>query len=362
MKRRVKKRSRPGAPARPAPSLVIAPRQPAQDRFSAQPADLGPAKPVGLSQPELVELAEEAAGLAAKARAGETRRVYRLQWQAFERWASERGLDALPAAPAALVMYLTERQRRAGVSTIAQILAAVALAHRNAGLDSPTKDPTVRQVWEGICRDKGIAPKRQATPLTPEQLRELAAVCSPRDRALLLIGFAAARRRSELVALKLQDVVEEPDGLRITVRKSKTDQLGAGHVIGVPFGSDKLTCPVRALREWLAVRPDWTRASLRTTGAEPEALFLSARGKPLSGEDVTRILRRAAKRAGFNAELINSLSGHSLRSGLATTAAKRGKSAMAIAKQGGWKSLDMVLRYVRDAELFDNNPASGIGL
>lgn len=327
-------------PAAPAPVQALSTATEARSDGSA---------PQALVQ--LSQLAEEAAGLASEARAKETRRVYTLQWRSFASWARARGFEVLPATPAAVAMYVTEKQRKSSVATVAQILASISFAHRTAGLESPTKDAMVKTIWEGICRTKGVAPKKQAAPLSPEQLRELSAVCSARDRSLLLLGFAAARRRSEIVNLELGDVVEDPDGLRVTVRKSKTDQLGVGYVIGVPYGSDKLTCPVRALRDWLVERGD-----------VPGKLFLSTRGRPLSGEDVSRIIRRAAKRAGFKEEVIDSLSGHSLRAGLATTAAKRGKSATAIAKQGGWKSMDMVLRYVRDAELFENNPASGIGL
>ena len=126
-----------------------------------------------------------------------------------------------------------------------------------------------------------------------------------------------------------------------------------GRTVGIPYGSDPDTCAVRAMRSWLA-----------TSGITEGAIFLGTRqGKPskkrLSGRDVARVVQRAAKRAGLNVE---QLSGHSLRAGLATAAAKAGKSAGAIAKQTGHRSIAMVQRYIRDAELFSDNAASGIGL
>ena len=154
------------------------------------------------------------------------------------------------------------------------------------------------------------------------------------------------------MALEVTDIQDTDSGMVITIQRSKTDQEGQGRELGVPFGSDPATCPVRGLRAWL-------EASGITSGA----VFRSVRGRNvgarLSGRDVARIVQRSAKRAGVDAE---KLSGHSLRSGLATAAARAGKSANAIAAQTGHKSHAMVARYVRRAGLFDDNAAAGVGL
>ena len=295
------------------------------------------------------ELMSEAVDLAAKSRSASTLRVYQTQWQRFEAWGRARGMEVLPAEPGTLVLYLTERHRKVGVSSLGQALAAIAHRHRERGLPDATHDPAVRRVYDGICRERRGDKLKQATPLLLEHLRDLSRVCNIRDRALLVLGWTLARRRSELVQFDLSDVTEEDEGLKVVVRWSKTDQLGEGETLGAPSTDDPLTCPVRTLRAWLEER-----------GVEPGPLFTSVRGRRLSGEDVSRVMRRAIKRAGYDPDFIEKFSAHSLRSGFATTAAKNKKDAFAIAKQGSWKSLNTVRRYVRDAELFENNAAKGL--
>jgi integrase len=173
-----------------------------------------------------------------------------------------------------------------------------------------------------------------------------------RDRALLLIGFAGAFRRSELVALDVGDVSFRAEGIVLTVRRSKTDQEGAGADVAIASGENPATCPVRALRAWLELRGD------------AGALFVSVDrygrlGGRLGGGDVARIVKRTAQRAGLDAARY---SGHSLRAGLATAAARQGRGDRSIMRQGRWASRTMVDRYVRVASLFNDNASDGIGL
>ena len=321
----------------------------------------------GALDTQLRATARRAADFAKKSRADSTLRVYRLQWEAFCSWCSVRNLSCLPAAPQAVLLYVTEREmgvaggKPAGLSTILQIVAAVAHHHKTAEQPVPTHDPKLRQVLEGMVRTKSREnPPRRAFPLNPEQLGLLCAASGDsssavRDRALVLLGWAAARRRSEIVAWDLADVAQEPTGVVMTVRRSKTDQLGRGTSVGVLLQPDEAVCPVRALRRWLELR-----------GEDPGPLFQSVRhgvvtGRRLDGKEVTRIIKKLAKRAGFSQDLIDKLTAHSLRSGFATTAAKRKKSPFAIAKQGGWSSLTTLQRYIRDAELLDDdNPTRGL--
>lgn len=175
-----------------------------------------------------------------------------------------------------------------------------------------------------------------------------------RDRALLVVGFAGAFRRSELVGLNVEDLRFEPDGLVVTIRASKTDQERAGVDLGLPFGSDPATCPVRSVRAWLA---------LAGVGEGPVFRSVSRHGNVggrLSGRDVARIIKRSVTRVGLDPAMF---AGHSLRAGLATSAARAGKSDGAIARQGRWASHAMVHVYVRAGRLLDgDNAASGIGL
>jgi integrase len=181
-----------------------------------------------------------------------------------------------------------------------------------------------------------------------------------RDRALLLLGFAGAFRRSELVALDLDDLEFTPRGIRVTLRRSKTDQEAEGRPIGIPYGAMPETCPVGAVERWLAhvrsVLPDYDRG--------PLFLRLDAGGRlrlaRLSDRGVARVVQRWAERAGLDPARF---AGHSLRAGLATSAAAGGVSERAIMNQTGHRSLTIVRRYIRDGELFrDDNAARGAGL
>lgn len=300
--------------------------------------------------------AASAKAYAAAARSDNTRRAYATQQAGYCSWCAAHGAPEL--AQESVALYLTARSDAgASIATCAQALAAVCALFARAGEPSPRTAALVREVWQGIRRVRGVA-QQQATPVTPEQLRRMVraskGLAGARDRALLLLGFAAALRRSELVALDVADIRDDADGLVITIRRSKTDQEGTGRTVGVPFGSDKLTCPARALREWLTAAGITEGAVFRGV-RRGDRLTLNR----IDGRDVARIIQRAAKRARVPVE---HLSGHSLRAGLATAAAKAGKPAHVIAKQTGHKSLAMVARYIRDASLFDDNAAAGIGL
>lgn len=175
-----------------------------------------------------------------------------------------------------------------------------------------------------------------------------------RDRLLLLVGFAGAFRRSELVALDLEDITITPDGLEVLVRRSKTDQEGTGTVKGIPFGSNPRTCPVRAFRAWIERSGITTRTLFRHVDRHG-----CLHAHRLSGHAIARIIKRLAKVAGLDPV---QFSGHSLRAGLATAAARAGKADRTIMRQTGHRSRAMLDRYVRDADLFTDNAAAGIGL
>jgi integrase len=265
----------------------------------------------------------------------------------------------LPAAPKTLAIYLAAGARRGlKVATLSQAIAAIASQHEEAGFDGPHGARLVKRVWKGIRRTCGTAP-RQVAPTTVEVLRALSAALPDsrigvRDRALLVVGFGAARRRSELVALDLDDVCFKPNGLIVRVRRSKTDQDGEGNDVGLRAGDNPLTCPVRTLRAWLQAGPITEGALFRNINRHGH---LGARLTPAA---VDRIIKRAAVVAGIDP---TEYAGHSLRAGLATVAGAAGKSDRRIAQQGGWGSREMVDRYVRLATLLDDdNPTANIGL
>jgi integrase len=214
----------------------------------------------GAQLPALAELADDARGYVAASLAPATRRAYAQDWRIFSEWCAERGLEALPADPRTLVLYLTDMATQRSVALLQRRLTSISQAHQSAGYDTPTQDPLVRRAWKGIRRTHGVASVGKA-PLRSTGIRRLVATldCSTliglRDRALLVVGFAGAFRRSELVALDVADVDCGDDGLVVHIRRSKTDQEGEGASIGLPFGSDPATCPVRTLRAWLDAAP-----------------------------------------------------------------------------------------------------------
>jgi integrase len=216
----------------------------------------------------------------------------------------------------------------------------------------------VRATLAGIRRTLGCAQRRVA-PLLPGQLRAISRALPQgtlglRDRALLLLGFAGAFRRSELAGLEASDLAFTDDGLEVLLRHSKTDQEGEGQRKGIPFGSDPATCPVRAIKAWLEAAGITEGPVFRSVDRHSKVGSAA-----LDPGSVARVVKRACSAAGLDPA---AFSGHSLRAGLVTAAAKAAKPLPTIMRQTGHKSTAMVLRYVREAELFADNAAAGIGL
>lgn len=308
---------------------------------------------------ELVLPAERVNRYAGAARAAATVHAYTHDFDRFVKWCESRGYPALPAAPFAVALYLSElADLGKAPATLARRLAAISQAHGVAGFESPRADRLVREVVKGIRRRLVDLRSRGKAPLLVGELRRVSEAIPNwaiglRDRAILVFGFAGAFRRSELVALDIADLVLTDDGYRVTLRRSKTDQEGKGRTIGVPYGSDPLTCPVRTVGAWL-----------EASGLEAGRLFRSVDahgrfGDSLSAGAVAKIVKARVAAVGLDAR---TFAGHSLRSGFCTTAARAGKNPRAIAGQTGHRSLEMVLRYVREAKIFEDNAAMGIGL
>jgi integrase len=301
------------------------------------------------------ESAEEAA-LNSLSRA--TRVAYACDWRAFVAWCRARNYVPLPAAPAVVAMYLPHAAKTLKAASIARRCAAIGYYHDQAGHASPMDHPVVKATLAGVRREIGIAQKGKSA-LTIDGLREVVAPLTDRridvrDRALLLLGFTGALRRSELVALNVGDVAFVPEGASVLIRRSKTDQEGAGVLLGVPFGSNPDTCPVRALQAWIALLDD----------ASPEApLFVSLNRHSqvvgrLCGQGVALIVRRRCVAVG----LVGDFSGHSMRIGFVTTAASNGVDALEISNQTRHKSLDTVKRYARPSTIWKSNAAFRVGL
>ncbi len=305
----------------------------------------------------LAEIVERARDYAGAARSANTRRAYRADWADFTAWCQIHGVTALPATPQTVVLYLTALAPRRKTSTLTRRISAIAQAHKAAEYESPTTHQAVRTIMAGIRRVRGTA-QTGKEPVVTAEVRRMVQELQPtllgrRDAALLLLGFAGAFRRSELVALDVSDVVVKHEGLEVTVRKGKTDQEGQGRKIGIPYGSHPASCPVRAVQAWL-----WASGITRGPlfrGVNRHGQLLGR----LSDKGVARVVKRQALAVGLDPALY---AGHSLRAGLATAAAAAGVSERAIMAQTGHKSLPMVRKYIRDGSLFNDNAAAGVGL
>jgi len=316
------------------------------------------ATPTSLSA-ALAATAAEAEAYHDQARAPATLRAYRADWQTFAAWCAARELASLPAASETVALYITEMARDRKVATITRHLASIAQAHRQQAYESPTRAAVVQNVLKGLRRAKGTAPtQKDAAEIAViramvEQLDDT--LQGVRDRAILLVGFAGAFRRSELAGLTLDDIQFTNDGLVITLRRSKTDQEGEGFAKGIPYGSTPATCPVRALRAWLETGDITTGSLFRAVWKGGQRL----RPTPLNDRAIAEVIKRAAAAAGYDPTRFG---GHSLRAGLVTTAAAAGVDERTIMEQTGHKTTTMVRRYMRRGSLFRNNAAAKVGL
>jgi site-specific recombinase XerD len=312
-------------------------------------ADIVPLPMVSLEQAREYILASKAEN---------TLRGYKSDWRHFCEWCQTHGTTALPATPETVAAYIAECAARLKVGSIQRRLNAIAEAHKATGLESPTSAGMVRNTLKGIRRTIGTAPKPKAAALT-DNIRSMvdaadAGLIGARDRALILLGFAGAFRRSELVSLDIEDCAFGKDGLTVTLRRSKTDQDGAGRKVGIPYGSNPETCPVRTIQAWIEQAALSGSALFRSINRHGQ-LHLGR----LSGIDVARVVKKLAQRAGLDPA---NYAGHSLRAGHATSAAIAGASERSIMKQTGHRSVQMVRRYIRDGSLFRENSAGKLGL
>jgi site-specific recombinase XerD len=314
----------------------------------------------------LAAIAEDAGAYVRASRADNTTRAYGSDWRDYLAWCSVHRLDPLPAAPETVGLYLVwlKRQGRK-VATLRRRLSAISKAHqtRAPGEVNPCSSEYVRRVLAGIARRHG-SEEEGARPLTVEELRAMCLACGTdpagvRDRALLLVGFAGAFRRSELAALELGAVQVVRQGLVVRLARSKTDQEGEGVSRGLPAGRLAATCPKRATVAWLELLAAAGADRSSTASLFRQVNKGGAIGGPLGDRGVCRLVVRTARRAGVDAQ---GLSGHSLRAGFCTSAAAAGAEERDIMRQAGHSDVRTARRYVRFGELFTRNAAGVLGL
>ena len=296
---------------------------------------------------------------AQRSRSDNTKRCYGSDLRGFSHWCQKRGLSSFPAAPSTVALFVAERANDGRkVSTIRRCLSAISMTHKRAGAPNPAETGEVQGVMEGISRTKGIAPT-QKRPLTIEILRHLLQ-CVPddlrgaRDKTLLLIQFSGALRRSELVDLRVLDLEFMPDGLKLRVRKSKTDQEGRGDFIGIVRGDHADTCPIRALKAWLGMADVQNGPIFRPITRHG---YIGTRA--MTGGSVARVIKGYVEEAGLNPTVY---SGHSARAGFITTAALAGASERQISRVSRHRSMESLRGYVRTATVFQDTAAAMVGL
>jgi site-specific recombinase XerD len=295
-----------------------------------------------------------AVDLAKAEKAVSTRKAYGTDFRIFKAWCDGKGVSALPASPVTVAAFLASESKTAKPSTLGRRIAAIRYAHKLAHLDTPTDSEAVKATLRGIRRTFGGAKVRK-TPAVAAKMHSMVAMAPDRlsglrDRALLLLGFAGAFRRSELVALDVADIAEAKTGLLVTIRRSKTDQEGEGVTIAIARGD--VACPAKALREWLDAAGIETGPIFRAIN---KAGTVAA--ERLTDRSVANIVKTYAARAGFDA---STFSGHSLRSGFLTSAAAKGASIFKMMDVSRHKSVDTLRGYVRDAELFRDHAGAGL--
>ena len=320
-------------------------------------------------------MAERARDYAGQAKAPNTVRAYEADWRSFSAWCSAKSLTAMPAAPATVLLYLTDHAGVLKVSTLQRRLSAIRQAHEYAGHELVTTARAFRDTWTGIRKAHGAPPTQKAAAVIADIRRAVEHLpdtrIGARDRALLLVGFAGALRRSELAALEVTQrdgagwIEQTTGGLVLHLARTKADQVAAGEEIGVPYGSHPETCPVRAYKAWI----DETGI---TTGAAFRAIDKAGRvgSSALSDKSVANVIKAAiggaALASGLSAEKASEMAaryaGHSLRAGLATTAAEANVPGHLIQRQMRHKRFDTTTRYIRKGQIFKQNAAAMVGL
>jgi site-specific recombinase XerD len=319
-----------------------------------------------IEAPELLASlpAEAAAIVRAYQRASKadaTVRAYTSDSRVFQDWCAQFGLRSLPASPEAVAAFIvSEAEEGRAASTLGRRLAAIRYAHKLAGAADPTEDEGVRAAMKGARRKVGVAPI-QKTAAAAEVLAALLmqtpdTMTGKRDRALLALGFAGAFRRSELVALDVADLVEDPEGLRVRVRRSKTDQEGRGLEKAIPHG--RFIRPVALVREWLdaagiAEGPVFRPVS--RSGRVRSSRQVGELPPRLTTQAVADIIKRYCAAAGLDASTFGA---HSLRAGYITTAAERGADLARIMDQSGHRDPRTVVGYIRRANAFKGHSGS----
>ena len=285
-----------------------------------------------------------------------TLRAYKSDFKDFSIFCIKHGLQSLPSNPNTVSIYLTSLSKsEAKMSTLRRRLVSIGVVHKLKGHYLDTKHPIIIENLLGIKRIKGSI-QRGKKPILINHLNKLIKVINNniypeikklRDKAIILIGFSGGFRRSEITSLDYEDIEFVEEGLKILVRRSKTDQFGEGHLKGIPYFVNSPLCPVKSLNEWINISKINSGAIFRKFN---KGFGLST--MRLSDQSVALLIKNYLNLAGIDSK---NYSGHSLRSGFATATAEAGADERSIMAMTGHKNSQMVRRYIKEANLFKNN-------
>ena len=272
-------------------------------------------------------------------KANNTLRAYQSDFKDFSAFCAKNGLSSIPTQPKIIAIYITHLSKSSKFSTLKRRIASISVIHKLKGHYLDTKHPIIMENLHGIKRTLGTRQKAKK-PILINDLKLIINVIDKenlRDKALILIGFAGGFRRSELVNIDYDDIEFVSEGVKILIKKSKTDQSGEGTIKAIPYFDNNQFCPVIALKKYV-----------------DHKLQTSTEGKifDISDKSVALIIKRYAEKAGLDP---TKYAGHSLRSGFATTAAEFGAEERNIMAMTGHKTTQMVRRYIQEANLFKNN-------
>ena len=293
-------------------------------------------------------------------KANNTLRAYKSDFKDFGAFCAKHGLNSLPTEPKIVSIYLTHLSKNFKISTIRRRLVSISMVHKLKGHYLDTKHPIITENLLGIKRVKGSFQKGKK-PILINHLKSIVNVIDEqkveeikklRDRSIILVGFGGGFRRTELISIDHEDLEFVPEGLKINIKKSKTDQLGEGMIKGLPYFTNEIYCPVSSLKKWIEISkvksgPIFRRFSKGSILTD----------KRLTDQSVVLLMKKYLNLAGIENK---NFAGHSLRAGFATVAAESGADERSIMAMTGHKSTQMVRRYIKESNIFKNNALNKI--
>ncbi len=309
---------------------------------------------------DLKSLHEETLNNLKSSKASNTLRAYKSDFKDFGSFCARHGLSSLPTEPKIVSLYLTHLSKNSKISTLRRRLVSISMVHKLKGHYLDTKHPIIIENLMGIKRVKGII-QRGKKPILINHLKSIINVINEqkigeimkfRDKSIILIGFGGGFRRSEIISIDHEDLEFVQEGLKINLKKSKTDQFGEGMTKGLPYLSNNFYCPVVTLKKYLEISKINTGPIFRRFS---KGSILT--DKRLTDQSVVLLMKKYLNLAGIENK---NFAGHSLRAGFATVTAGSGADERSIMAMTGHKSIQMVRRYIREANIFKNNALNKI--